>query len=101
MFFSECLPEFSWYFSEGLLSLQLDAAADGTQCGEKKVRCQWGARLRKEGGDRGLMFLRQSWGGGPGEELFLGEWGSSYSQTCQRERTPLPVPLEPALGTGN
>lgn len=59
-----------------------------------------GCQAEKEGGDRGLCSWAEL-GGGPGEELFLGEWGSSYSQTCQRKGLHFPVPLEPALGTGN
>ena len=45
MFVFQNVCQTLWCSVKGFCRSKLDAAADGTQCGEKKVRCQWGARL--------------------------------------------------------
>ena len=49
MFVFQNVCQTLWCSVKGSCRSKLDAAADGTQCGEKKVRCQGGARLRKVG----------------------------------------------------
>ena len=90
-----------WCSVKGFCRSKLDAAADGTQCGEKKVRCQWGARLRKEGGDRGLMFLGRAGGEALERSCF---WVNADHHTVRRARgkdSTSTISLEPSLGTGN
>lgn len=78
-----------WCSVKGFCRSKLDAAADGTRCGEKKVMCQWcvsdvsGWGRKVAGG--GLSVVGKSLGEGAGEQLPLGEWRSSHSESCQRE----------------
>ena len=91
MFVFQNVCQTLWCSVKGSCRSKLDAAADGTQCGEKKVRCQGGARLRKVG-IRGL----HSWA-----ELERSCFGVNGDHHTVRKDSTSTTLLEPSLGTGN